>query len=339
MCHCHIKHSFVCTGWGQHTQRGQQLRVYLCIWAGQEVFPPWLTQADGVSQLWDCELSLVMSGLCLALASFFTRHWTEVEQGCWVLPCGVSLARLVCVTACGFEEQWPAHRGEGWDWIFVFCSAGTKVFGANTRTACKRDTKTGICPLFNRLDDPGSHYWGCIQYKARDNTITPAFLFPTPPALFGTRQDGRITPMICIQDVQCFPQLPVPQPLPFCHVLSVKLGTKGIWRPAAWLLPHSLTTAGEWKHGCSVSELIGGHSCLWGCAGLLYPGETVARAVGVGCRAMWRLILCLAKRLGLIHWIKQTVTRLLGTVWLLYGRWHTGYNGLRKYSEWGKCHS
>lgn len=187
MCHCHIKHSFVCTGWGQHTQRGQQLRVYLCIWAGQEVFPPWLTQADGVSQLWDCELSLVMSGLCLALASFFTRHWTEVEQGCWVLPCGVSLARLVCVTACGFEEQWPAHRGEGWDWIFVFCSAGTKVFGANTRTACKRDTKTGICPLFNRLDDPGSHYWGCIQYKARDNTITPAFLFPTPPALFGTR--------------------------------------------------------------------------------------------------------------------------------------------------------
>lgn len=148
MCHCHIKHSFVCTGWGQHTQRGQQLRVYLCIWAGQEVFPPWLTQADGVSQLWDCELSLVMSGLCLALASFFTRHWTEVEQGCWMLPCGVFSCQVglchclwirgavassqgrrmrlgICILQCwhqGVRSQHPyslQERHENWHLSFV----------------------------------------------------------------------------------------------------------------------------------------------------------------------------------------------------------------------------
>lgn len=335
-------HTFICLYRlrEQQTQRQQQLRVYLCIWAGWEVFPPWLTQADGVSQLRDCDISLVMSGLCSALASFFTRHWNRGGAGVLsvALDCGVSLGRLVCVTACGSEEPWPAHRGEGWGWVFAFYSAGTKVFRDNNCTACKGDTETGICPLFNRLDDSSTYYWGCIQYKARGNTITPAFLFPTPSALFSTRQDSRITQTICIQDVQCFPWLPVSQPLPFCSILSVKQGTKGIWRPTAWLLP-PVFTAGEWKHDCSVLELIGDHSCLWGCAGLLYPGETVARAVGLGCCAMWRLILCQAKQLGLVHWLKQTVTRLLGTVWLLYGRWYTGYNGLRKYSEWGKCHS
>lgn len=240
-------------------------------------------------------------------------------------------------TACGFEEPWPAHRGVGWDWIFASYSAGTKVFRANNCVACKGGTKTGICPLFNRLDDPGSRYWGCIQYKARNNIKTPAFLLSTPPALFSSRQDSRITGTICIQDVQCFPRLPVSQPLPFCPILSVKLGTKGIWRAAAWLLPPAFT-ADEGKHDWSVLELIGGHSCCQGSAGLLYPGETMARAVGMGCCAMWRLILCQAKQLGLVHWIKQTVTKLLGTGWLLYGRWYAGHNGLRKYSEWGKCH-
>lgn len=270
----------------------------------------------------------------------FTRPWNRGGAGVLsvTLDCGVSLGRQVCVTACGFEEPWQARRGGGWDWMFTFCSAGTKVFRANNCTACKRDTKTGTFPLFNRLGDPGTHCWGCIQHKAGDSTITPACLFPTPAVLFSTRQHSRIPRTICIQDVQCFPRLPVSQPLPFCRVLSVKLGTKGIWGPAAWLLPPVLTV-GEWKHDCSVSELIAGHSCPRGCAGLLYPGETVARAVGMGRCAMWRLILCQAKQLGLVHWIKQTVTRLLGTVWLLYGRWHTGYNGLKKYSEWGKCHS
>lgn len=84
----------------------------------------------------------------------------------------------------------------------------------------------------------------------------PAFLLPAPPALFSTRQGSRIAGTICIQDVQCFPRLQASQPPPFCHVLSVKLGTKGIWGPAAWLLP-PVFTAGEGKHDCSVSERIG----------------------------------------------------------------------------------
>ena len=34
--------------------------------------------------------------------------------------------------------------------------APRQVLRANSRTACKRGTTTGICPLFNRLDDPGT---------------------------------------------------------------------------------------------------------------------------------------------------------------------------------------
>lgn len=30
-------------------------------------------------------------------------------------------------------------------------------------------------------------------------------------------------------------------------------------------------------------ELIGGHSCLWDCGGVLYPWDIVAQAVGMPC--------------------------------------------------------
>lgn len=83
-------------------------------------------------------------------------------------------------------------------------------------------------------------FWGCVKYTARDNTTTPAFLLPTPPALPSTSQNSRMTQTICILDVQCFAQLPASQPLPFCHVTSVKLGTKGILRTYRVVAPSSL---------------------------------------------------------------------------------------------------
>lgn len=78
ICHSCIRHSFVCTGWESNRPReSSSSECTGVLWAEQELFPPWLTQADGMLQLWDCEVSLVMSGLCSALASFSTKHWNR----------------------------------------------------------------------------------------------------------------------------------------------------------------------------------------------------------------------------------------------------------------------
>lgn len=321
----------------QQTQRQSQLRVYWCSWAGQEAFPFWLTQAAEVSRSHGTVKFPHLGQDCVQPWLLFSVDTERaVEQGCWAVHWTVVFL-LAGWSVSLPAEPWPPHKGEGWDWILqclhqARCSEPTAVQPAK-----------GVLKLASALCSTGwtilAHtYWGCIQFTARDHTITLAFLLLTLPALFSTRQDSRMTRTICILDVQRFARLPASRLLPFCHVPSMKLGTKGIRRPAEWSLP-PLFTEVQWKHDCSVLELISGHSCLWDCAGALYPLETVAWAVGIGCRAMQWLTLCQAKQLGLVHWIKQTVAKLLGSVWLSYGRWYTEYNGLRKYSEWGKCHS
>lgn len=156
-----VMSTFMCLYRLREQQTQRQLRMYWCHWAGQEVFPFWLTRAPGVSQRHGTVKFPHLGQDCVQPWHLFSVEAERaVEQGCWAIPW------TVVFLSAGWSGSLPAApRSHGQltrekdetGCLHATVLAPRQVLGADSHAACKRSTKTGIGPLFDRLGDPSTY--------------------------------------------------------------------------------------------------------------------------------------------------------------------------------------